>query len=159
MESNNKPLHDVYVAGPYTDTSSLVRAQRYDQLTYYAGVLMREGLRVASPITHSHPIALAHELPEYTDWWMRQDAPFLLHSKCVHVVNLHGVGSSDGVRHEVKLAKDNGIPVYGVEVSSEHDLTCCACGKRFDYAVSGFQSTHKHTQEYYCPQCWIGKFW
>lgn len=100
-----------YLAGPYTHPDHNVELDRFNQLNRAASHLMRQNKMVFSPISHSHPIALAGTLP--TDWqyWKRFAGAYLRCSKEMIVVKLPGYKESVGVNAEIKLAVSMGIPI------------------------------------------------
>jgi len=94
----------IYLACPYWDEDPLVREARFRQVNYAAGVLMRAGYVVFSPISHSHPIS------EETGWkpeydWLEQDFQFLMWADEVWVLQLDGWAKSLGVGQELEWAE------------------------------------------------------
>lgn len=100
-----------YLASPYTHESSRVRQNRYEAVCRVAGRLMRDGHLIFSPIAHSHAIAEMCELP--TDWhfWQEHDHAMLSACEKLIVLQLPGWDLSVGVRAEIKIAEELGIPV------------------------------------------------
>lgn len=102
----------VYLAAPYTvrdDTISEAertqqRDQRVEAINSVAATLMKEGLIVFSPITHSHPLALAHDMPGTWDFWERQDMYWLERCDKLVVLQLPGWEESQGVQAEIAHA-------------------------------------------------------
>lgn len=96
----------IYLASPYTCkfVDDAVRAE-----------LMRAGVHVLSPIVHSHPIAIAHDLP--TDFWEWQALDEDLIDRCdeVWVLTLPGWDTSRGVQSKIAYALDIGLPVRYVD--------------------------------------------
>lgn len=56
-----KPL--IYIAVPYSHKEESVRLARFESVNRAACFLMNKGYHVFSPISHTHPIALAGDLP------------------------------------------------------------------------------------------------
>lgn len=150
---------DVYVAGAYSAPEHLgnhekarIHAARFDALTYYAGALMREGLTVLSPISHSHPIALAHpNMSTYTEFWIRQDKPALLNSRFMHVLEGPGVRESLGVAREIEIAKEHEIEIWRVVLNG---MDCTGCGQRADKYMLSHLKAKRDAAIRYCPACW-----
>ena len=63
----------IYLACPYSHPDRTVRLARFDAANRAAGALMREGYHVFSPISHTHPIAEACELPLDFSFWEQYD--------------------------------------------------------------------------------------
>jgi len=106
----------IYLAGPYSHESAIIRLERFEALTKKAAQLMIDGHIVYSPITHGHAIAARHDLPLTFDWWSNQCVEMLRHSSRIMVLRIDGYTSSVGVRHEIDIALKLGIPVEYVDV-------------------------------------------
>lgn len=104
-------MRAIYLAGPYSHPDAEVMEIRERELTYAAATLMECGYVVYSPITHGHPISKAQSLPGDFDYWMKQSLHFLLKCDMVAVLCLDGWVDSVGIRGEVTVANDNGIPI------------------------------------------------
>jgi hypothetical protein len=100
----------IYLAGPYTDKSKSVMEGRFESLNKVAAALMREGHIVCSPISMNHPIA-KYGLPMTWDFWEKYDIFFLKVASAIYVVKLKGWEDSVGIKGELKIARNWGIPV------------------------------------------------
>ena len=78
--------------------------------------LMLEGNVVFSPISHTHPIALAVELPRDWEFWKAQDISFLKWCDELHVLKQDGWEESVGVQAEIRLASEMHKPIVYIEV-------------------------------------------
>jgi len=107
-----------YLASPYSDPNQDVRAQRFKMACWAAGMLIRQGVVVFSPISHSHPIALEMDHP--TDWetWRAQDLAIL--GRCDHlfILKLEGWQDSVGVKAEIAEAGVLEIPMTYIDIPS-----------------------------------------
>src|SRR5216684_6408216 len=83
-----RPL--TYLACPYSHPDRAVRVARFEAATHAAGALMADGQKVFSPISHTHPIAEAHDLPLGWDFWEAFDRAFLSISGHVVVLRVDG---------------------------------------------------------------------
>jgi hypothetical protein len=101
----------VYLAVPYSDDDPSVREWRFEQANLAASVMMRAGLHVFSPISHTHPIAKAGTLPLGWDFWEGYDRAILQTCAAMVVLKLPGWERSAGVAGEIKIAGELGIPV------------------------------------------------
>lgn len=98
----------IYLACPYSHESRAVRQFRFEAANKVAGVLMRRGLGVFSPLSHSHPIVAAGG-PDDHDLWMGHCAAMLFHCRSIYVLQLDGWKESRGVQAEIGLADDLGL--------------------------------------------------
>ena len=109
----------IYLATPYSHPESEVMERRFLMVSRVAADLMRDGRHVFSPISHTHPIALAGDLPRGWDYWERYDRLMLGACGKVVVLKQDGWDVSSGVKAEVKLALELGIPVEYMECPYE----------------------------------------
>ena len=105
----------IYLATPYSHDDPAVRESRFLAVNAYAATMMREGLHVYSPISHTHPIAQAGDLPKGWDYWEKYDRAMLAACSKVVVFCQEGWRESTGVAAEVRIAKEMGLPVEYVE--------------------------------------------
>jgi nucleoside 2-deoxyribosyltransferase len=101
----------IYLACPYTHPDPIVMQQRFEQVNKVAARLMSEGYIVFSPISHSHPIALAGELTQDLDFWMAQNRAFIEWCDELYVAMIPGYRESKGVWRELQIAAELGKPV------------------------------------------------
>ena len=109
----NRPI--VYLACPYSHELPSYREARFHAANQAAAKLMAQGVVVFSPISHAHPIALAGDLPKGWEFWERYDRAVLSCCCKVVVLRLPGWEKSTGVRAEIKIAEEMGIPVEYME--------------------------------------------
>jgi hypothetical protein len=100
-----------YLGAPYSHDDPSVREMRFQQISAAAACLMRQGHIVFSPISHSHPCAVFGTLP--TDWayWRPFVSAFLGLANRLLVLQLPGWRESAGLKAEIAMAADFGIPV------------------------------------------------
>jgi nucleoside 2-deoxyribosyltransferase len=103
-----------YLASPYSHDDPAVRLQRFEAACRAAAILLRNGVLVFSPIAHTHPIALAGDLPLDWAFWQRFDREMIAACDEVIVLCLDGWASSRGVQAELAIAEEFGIPVSKV---------------------------------------------
>lgn len=113
----------VYLACPYTPIDAKdqaeeeqIKEERFRTVSAVAGMLMKEGVIVFSPITHSHIIANEHNLPTTWKFWRKQDMEFLKRSQRLVVLQLPGWKESKGVQEEIRAAKQYGLEVEYLDV-------------------------------------------
>jgi len=102
----------IYLACPYSHTDPNVRQKRFEQANMAAAKLMQEGHHVFSPISHTHPIALAGDLPKGWDYWQEYDRMFIEWCEVVYVLAIDGWDDSVGVQAEIAIAEELGKVVF-----------------------------------------------
>jgi len=101
----------IYIASPYSHESQNVMRDRFHAVCEYAGRMMQAGKVVYSPIAHSHPIAMRVGLPTDWEYWEKFDRVMLQRCTELHVLQIEGWYESEGVRAEVCMAEQLGLPV------------------------------------------------
>lgn len=99
-----------YLSAPFSDPDPAVQKERYEQITAAAGVLIKQGTYVYSPITHNIPIK---ELGVITSWedWKPYDFAMLTLCRQLIVYQLPGWEKSQGVQEEIAFAQEKNIPI------------------------------------------------
>jgi nucleoside 2-deoxyribosyltransferase len=105
----------IYLASPYSDPEPSVMTARHDVICRVAGILMSRGILVYSPIAHTHPIAVVHDLPRDWKFWQRFDERMIRASDEVMVCTMPGWNKSRGVAAELDIARALGKPVGFVD--------------------------------------------
>lgn len=106
-------MKKIYLAIPYSGMEEL----SFKIANEVAAKLMNEGYIVFSPISHSHPLAVSHQMPGTWDFWKEFDESFILgwcDEVWVVVIGENGYDlceKSKGINAEVTIAMDNYIPV------------------------------------------------
>ncbi len=101
----------IYLSSPYSHPDPEVREQRFRAACEAVAYMMREGKQqVFSAIAHTHPL-VAFGLPGGFEFWGKFDRWFI--ERCVKLVVLvlPGWEESKGVRAEMKIAVECGIPI------------------------------------------------
>ena len=105
----------IYLAVPYTHADPAIRERRFNIVNKVAASLINKGLHIFSPISHSHPIALSGDLPKGIEFWLEFDRCFLEVSQKLIVLKLDGWEESKGVKAEIEIATELGIPIEYME--------------------------------------------
>lgn len=105
----------VYLATPYSHSSPVVRRNRFHKINEVAAKLMADGIHVYSPISHTHPIAEAGDLPKGWDFWEKYDRLFIEWCDAVYVYCAEGWKESKGVSAEIQIARELGKPIVFME--------------------------------------------
>lgn len=101
----------VYLATPYSHPDEAVREERFRAVNTAAAELMRKGMHIYSPISHTHPIALAGDLPLGWEYWQAYDRAILSACCKLIVLMLDGWKESKGVTGEIAIACELGLDV------------------------------------------------
>lgn len=109
----------IYLASPYTHDDPKVRAERWIAVCKECARLMSRGIKVFSPIAHTHPIALQGLRGDW-DFWKSYDSQFLEWCSELWVLMLEGWEDSVGIKEEIELAKCMGKPIqYVIPMNDE----------------------------------------
>lgn len=111
VQHRESPDGLTYLATPYSHPGKAVRQSRFEVVNAVAARLIGEGYLIYSPISHSHPIALAGQLPTGWDYWERYDRLILSVCSQLIVVCQNGWSESVGVKAEIDTAREIGLPV------------------------------------------------
>ena len=101
----------IYLASPYSHPDFLVRNARFQAVCRASAKLLADGHLVYSPIAHTHPIALYGRIDGTWDTWSRLDRAMISRCQRMIVLLLDGWAESRGIREDVKIAKELGLPV------------------------------------------------
>lgn len=123
MNRNECDVHHrsllVYLATPYSHPDADVRERRFHEVNRVAGDLIRKGIHVFSPISHSHSIAMDGDLPKDFEFWQAYCRVMLRACGKMIVLMQDGWKESVGVKAEVAIAREMGLPVEFLEHNAE----------------------------------------
>jgi hypothetical protein len=94
----------IYLASPYTHADPVIREQRFEAACARAAYLLQVGLHVYSPIAHTHPIAVRHNLPKGFEFWQNFDFDMIERCSTLEVLCIDGWEQSVGVQAELAYA-------------------------------------------------------
>jgi hypothetical protein len=104
-----------YLATPYSKYPDGLQAA-FVEAAANAAVLIRRGLRVYSPIAHTHPIAAAGKIdPLDHKIWLPADAPFMAHAHGLIICKMDGWATSFGIRQEIDEFEVADKPIFMME--------------------------------------------
>ncbi len=104
-----------YVATPYSGHPKGLNVA-FKEACAATASLLRHGIRVYSPIAHTHPIALEGALDPFDhDIWLPADGPLMQAAVGIIVVRMAGWDKSIGIAHEISQFKKAGKPVLYLE--------------------------------------------
>ena len=105
----------IYLACPYTHPDADIRALRFEKANQVAAKLIWGGKIVYSPISHTHPIAMAGKLPLDWAYWQSLDEFYIRICDEVIVLMLHGWKESHGIQREIAITEALGKPINYME--------------------------------------------
>ena len=101
----------VYLASPYTHPDPAVMQRRFEEICIVAARHMRQGVHIFSPIAHTHPIALAGDLPRDFVFWEQYARKMLAVCVEMWICDMDGWRESKGVALEIKIAEKLGLRI------------------------------------------------
>jgi hypothetical protein len=101
----------VYLASPYSHPDAGVREHRFREVNRVAVDLVRLGMQIYSPISHSHTMATEGDLPKSWLFWRAHCYAILRACSRVIVLMQDGWEDSVGVQAEIAIAREKGLPV------------------------------------------------
>jgi Domain of unknown function (DUF1937) len=101
----------IYLSSPYSHPDAEVREKRFQDIARIAGSFLAAGVNVFSPIAHSHPLQKYANLPATWEFWNPIDLEHLKRCDKMIVVMMDGWRESVGVKGEIELATDLGMPI------------------------------------------------
>jgi hypothetical protein len=107
-----------YLATPYTHYKSGLD-QAFKDAARLAAHLLMAGVKVYSPICHTHPIAVFGGLnPRDHSIWLPFDEAMMAAAQTLIVAHLEGWLESHGIAHEVKFFQAAGKPIFDLDPRS-----------------------------------------
>lgn len=102
----------IYIGTPYTKYPGGIEKAFIDACKL-TGSLLQKGLRVYSPIAHTHPVAIHADIdPLDLDIWLPFDAAMMEKADAMLVALMPGWNTSVGVAHEMAAFKSAGKPIF-----------------------------------------------
>lgn len=104
-----------YLATPYSKYPKGIGAA-FLEACKQAAVLVRGGVRVYSPIAHTHSIAQVGGIDPYDhDIWLPADRPFMDTARGLIVCKMDGWEDSYGIAEEIKIFEQADKPILFME--------------------------------------------
>lgn len=113
---NEIPTGIAYLATPYTRYKGGNIERAFKDACKIAAHLLCAGVKVYSPIAHTHPIAIFGALDALDHAiWLPFDEAIMEVSSVLIVAHMDGWDESRGIEHEVKFFEDAGKPIYDLD--------------------------------------------
>lgn len=102
----------VYLATPYSKYPAGIEAAFRDA-SKYAARLMQSGVKVYSPIAHTHPLAVHGGVdPLDHSIWLPFDEAMMIAADAICVLQMETWEASKGIAYEIEFFQKAGKPVY-----------------------------------------------
>lgn len=104
-----------YLATPYTKYHLGIEAA-FSHAAEIAAKLLRKGVRIYSPIAHTHPLALHGKIdPLDHSIWLPFDEAMMDAADCLVVARMKGWDESFGVKHEIEFFARERKPILHLD--------------------------------------------
>ena len=111
-----------YLGSPYSKYPAGVAAA-FKAVCIEAGRLIRVGVPVYSPITHTHPIATYSEMDVYDhSIWLPADRPMMEAAHGLIILRMVSWEVSIGLQHEIDFFEQAGKPVVFMDPGTVPEL-------------------------------------
>lgn len=118
----------IYVGTPYSKYPGGIEKAFIDACKL-TGDLLKLGLRVYSPIAHTHPIAINSGLdPLDHNIWLPFDAAIMEKADAMIVAKMDGWSQSKGIDHEIDVFLKAGKPIYHLDPKTMVVDSCLTTG-------------------------------
>lgn len=105
-----------YLATPYSKYPGGIDQAWKDACRLAARLLLEAGVKVYSPIAHTHPLAIYGGLdPLDLDLWLSFDEIMMAKADSLIVARLKSWDRSRGVAHEIAVFKAAGKPIFDLD--------------------------------------------
>lgn len=102
-----------YLASPYTKFRGGDIEAAFIEASKIAAKLLLAGIKIYSPIAHTHPIAVHGGLdPLDLSIWLPFDEAMMSAASVLIVARMDGWDTSKGVAHEIEFFETRGKPIY-----------------------------------------------
>ena len=108
-----------YLATPYSKYKGGDLNAAFKDAAKLAAELLAVGIKVYSPIAHTHPLALFSDLdPLDHSIWLPFDEAMMTAADALVVAHMDGWAESYGIAHEVKFFDDQRKPIFDLNPST-----------------------------------------
>ncbi len=108
-----------YLATPYSKYKRGNIEQAFVDAARLAAALLTSGLRVYSPIAHTHPLAVYGELdPLDHSIWLPFDEAMMEAADCLIVAHMDGWDVSFGIAHEIEFFDKANKPIFDLDMTT-----------------------------------------
>lgn len=116
--TNDMPMGLAYLATPYSKYPGGIELA-FQEAARLAARLMLLGIRVYSPIAHTHPLAVYGNVDPYAhDIWLPFDEAMMERCDVLIVAHMEGWAESKGMAHELDVFTAAGKAIFDLDPSS-----------------------------------------
>lgn len=112
----------IYLASPYSHDDPAIKEQRFDVVCRLTGALMNLGMLIYSPIAHSHSVNTRCGFNGTWEFYERSDRAMIGGSRKLIVACIDGWRESKGVKAEIEIARDLGMPLEYLVVAEDGSM-------------------------------------
>lgn len=114
MPDGREPL--AYLATPYSKYENGNLELAFRDAARLAAQIMIAGIKVYSPIAHTHPLAVYGDIdPLDHDIWLPFDEAMMTASDVLIVARMKGWDQSKGIAHEIQFFERAGKPIFDLD--------------------------------------------
>jgi len=110
-DNKNNTVEVSYLAVPYSHPDPAVVQSRVDAIDELASVLISKGHFIFSPISMCHGMAMKYGLPGDWEFWRKYNTEMMGRCQKLVVLCIDGWKESVGVKAEIEIATEMGLPV------------------------------------------------
>jgi hypothetical protein len=115
---NPRPIGLAYLATPYSHYPAGIERAWIDACEL-AARLLTAGLKLYSPIAHTHPLAIHGGLdPLDLEIWLPFDEAMMAKADVLIVAHMDGWQQSRGIQHEISVFRAAGKPIWDLDPES-----------------------------------------
>ena len=108
-----------YLATPYSKYKGGHLERAFVDASRLAAALLTTGVRVYSPITHTHPLAVYGDLdPLDHSIWLPFDEAMMEAADCLIVAHMDGWETSFGIAHEIEFFDKANKPIFDLDITT-----------------------------------------
>lgn len=109
----------IYLASPYSHPDPLVMQQRFEIAERVTACFLRWRKWTYSPIVHCHELSKKYNLPHDFNFWKDYNFSMLRFANGFYIVGSKGWQGSVGVQAELAFARELGLPLMLVDISTD----------------------------------------
>lgn len=146
------------ISGPYSSVDETVKKQRVKAIADACLLVTQSGNIPVSPLLFGLTLIekSGQNLPDSYEFWDNFCRQYVLASEKILVLDLEGWETSNGVKDEIKVAKENNIPVYLVNPHNLEEIRCLSCdiAEGVEYSVTDFlvEEDEDYDHSYYAHE-------
>ena len=107
-----------YLATPYSKFPGGIK-RAFVEASKLAARLMLAGVKVYSPIAHTHPLAVYGDIDPLDHYiWLPFDETMMTLASNLIVAHMHGWQESKGIKHEIEFFEKASKPIFDLDIKT-----------------------------------------